>query len=228
MGVRRTSGPLRFVEPGLVEYMTAWQQQRDLAEALASGAGPDTVLLLEHPSVYTAGRRTRPEDRPMDGTPWWTWTAADGSPGTGRGSWSVTIVALSEPVDVVAYVRVLEQALIGRAAPSASGLGGWRPSGFGCPGTRFSRSGRWPRSGCGSPGASPARFRAELRLRLDGFGAIVPCGIVDAGVTTLSAEAGRPVTVEEMKPIVRETLADALDGRLPVTECEIEKSVVGS
>lgn len=229
--MRRTSGPLRFVEPGLVEYMTAWQQQRDLAEALASGAGPDTVLLLEHPSVYTAGRRTRPEDRPMDGTP-----VVDVDRG-GRITWhgpgqlvGYPIVALSEPVDVVAYVRVLEQALIEacrtigvRAGRVAGRSGVWLPGDAAQPERKVAAIGVRVARGITQHG-----FALNCDCTLDGFGAIVPCGIVDAGVTTLSAEAGRPVTVEEMKPIVRETLADALDGRLPVTECEIEHSAVGS
>jgi lipoyl(octanoyl) transferase len=211
--------------------MTAWQQQRDLAEALASGAGPDTVLLLEHPSVYTAGRRTRPEDRPMDGTP-----VVDVDRG-GRITWhgpgqlvGYPIVALSEPVDVVAYVRVLEQALIEacrtigvRAGRVAGRSGVWLPGDAVQPERKVAAIGVRVARGITQHG-----FALNCDCALDGFGAIVPCGIVDAGVTTLSAEAGRPVTVEEMKPIVRETLADALDGRLPVTECEIEKSVVGS
>ncbi len=67
--VRETSTPLQIVDLGLIEYQSAWDRKRELATARADGRGPDTLLLLEHPAVYTAGRRTQPQDRPTDGTP---------------------------------------------------------------------------------------------------------------------------------------------------------------
>ena len=98
-------------------YAEAWDLQRELAAARTEGRGPDTVLLLEHPDVYTAGRRTQPEDLPVDGTP---VVQVDRG---GRITWhgpgqlvGYPIVALRDPVDVIAWVRTLEQALIATCA----------------------------------------------------------------------------------------------------------------
>ncbi len=223
--MRRRSESLVFVEPGLVDYLTAWQQQRELVDAQLAGSGIDTVLLLEHPSVYTAGKRTRPEDRPTDGIP-----VIDVDRG-GRITWhgpgqliGYPIVALAEPVDVVHYVRVLEQALI--AACRTIGVPAGRVPG---------RSGVWLPADAAQPerkvaaigvriakGITQHGFALNCDCDLSGFGAIVPCGIADAGVTSLSVELGRPVMVAEMIPLVRATLAAALDGELPVTDSDVE------
>ena len=85
--IRSARTPIDVRRLGTVDYQAAWQLQRELADARVAG-GPDTLLLLEHPSVYTAGRRTLPEERPVDDTPSSTPTAAARSPGTGPGSWS--------------------------------------------------------------------------------------------------------------------------------------------
>src|SRR4051794_15462070 len=110
---RRSVNPVRVDTLGTVDYVTAWDVQRSNAEARRDGSGPDVLMLLEHPSVYTAGKRTRPEDRPTDGTP-----VVDVDRG-GRITWhgpgqlvGYPIVALTEPMDVVDYVRRLEEALI--------------------------------------------------------------------------------------------------------------------
>jgi lipoyl(octanoyl) transferase len=195
---------------GLVEYTSAWEQQRALHAARAAGTAPDTVLLLEHPSVYTAGRRTEPGDRPTDGIP-----VVDVDRG-GRITWhgpgqlvGYPILALAEPLDVVAYVRVLEGALIEVCA--ALGLATCRIEG---------RSGVW----LPEDAARPARKVAAIGVRvaqgvtmhgfalncdsdLTAFSAIVPCGLADAGVTSLSLELGRPVTVDDTRALVAETLA---------------------
>ena len=73
---------------GRVPFLEAWEMQREIHAAVAGGDMPDTLLLLEHDPVYTAGRRTQPEDRPLDGTPSSTSTAAGGSPGTDPANWS--------------------------------------------------------------------------------------------------------------------------------------------
>jgi lipoyl(octanoyl) transferase len=106
-------GTLRLTRAGLLDYRTAWDEQRRLHEAVVTGAEPDTVLLLEHPDVYTAGKRTEPWDRPMDGTP-----VVDVDRG-GKITWhgpgqlvGYPIVRLPDPIDVVAYVRRVEQMLI--------------------------------------------------------------------------------------------------------------------
>jgi lipoyl(octanoyl) transferase len=203
---------------GTVEYRTAWQLQRDLADARVAGGG-DTLLLLEHPAVYTAGRRTEPHERPdpsVSGIP-----VVDTDRG-GKITWhgpgqlvGYPIIGLAEPLDVVNYVRRLEESLIKVCCDL--GLDAGRVDG---------RSGVW------LPG-QPARKIAAIGVRvsrstalhgfalncdcdLAEFSSIVPCGIADAGVTSLSAELGRTVVVDEVRAAVAGAVCDALDGVLPV------------
>lgn len=200
---------------GTVDYRTAWQLQRELADARVAG-GADTLLLLEHPAVYTAGRRTETHERPIDGTP-----VVDTDRG-GKITWhgpgqlvGYPIIGLAEPLDVVNYVRRLEESLIQVCADL--GLHAGRVDG---------RSGVW------LPGR-PARKVAAIGVRvsrattlhgfalncdcdLAAFTAIVPCGISDAAVTSLSAELGRTVTVDEVRATVAAAVCAALDGVLPV------------
>jgi lipoyl(octanoyl) transferase len=195
---------LEIVEAGLVPYEEAWEMQRVLHDRRVAGEAPDTMLLLEHPSVYTAGKRTEPHERPMDGTP-----VIDVDRG-GKITWhgpgqlvGYPIVALPDPVDVVAYVRRLEAALIEVCA------------GFGLTAGRVEgRSGVWVAADEPGQGFRPERKVAAIGIRvargvtmhgfalncdpdLGAFGAIVPCGIPDAGVTSLSAELGRDITVAD-------------------------------
>jgi lipoyl(octanoyl) transferase len=200
---------LEIVRAGVVPYEDAWARQRELHAARVAGEGPDTLLLLEHPSVYTAGRRTAAHERPFDGTP-----VIDVDRG-GKITWhgpgqlvGYPIVALPDPVDVVAYVRRLEEALIEVCA------------GFGLPTGRVEgRSGVWVAADEPGGAGRPERKVAAIGVRvargvtmhgfalncdpdLAAFGAIVPCGIPDAGVTSLSAELGRDVPVAEaMEPV---------------------------
>ncbi|RBY95530.1 lipoate-protein ligase B [Blastococcus sp. TF02-8] len=193
---------LEVLRPGLVDYEEAWALQRDLHAKRVAGEVPDTLLLLEHPSVYTAGRRTEPHERPFDGTP-----VVDVDRG-GKITWhgpgqlvGYPIVALPDPVDVVAYVRRLEGALIevcagfGVVAGRVQGRSGvWLP---GDPAT-----GR-PERKVAAIGIRVARgvtmhgFALNCEPDLSFFANMIPCGIPDAGVTSLSAELGRPVTVED-------------------------------
>jgi len=191
---------LQIVRAGLVPYEEAWDRQRELHAQRVAGEIPDTVLLLEHPSVYTAGRRTEPHERPFDGTP-----VIDVDRG-GKITWhgpgqlvGYPIVALPDPVDVVAYVRRLEQALIEVCA------------GFGLETIRVEgRSGVW----VAADGPRPERKVAAIGVRvargvtmhgfalncdpdMTAFSNMIPCGIPDAGVTSLSAELGRDITVED-------------------------------
>ncbi|MCK8646392.1 lipoyl(octanoyl) transferase LipB [Mycobacterium colombiense] len=205
---------------GVVDYRVAWQQQRDLADARVAG-GNDTLLLLEHPAVYTAGRRTEPHERPVDGTP-----VVDTDRG-GKITWhgpgqlvGYPIIGLAEPLDVVNYARRLEEALLKVCAdlgvdavrvPGRSGV--WVPGGEGRPdrkvaaiGVRVSRA------------TTLHGFALNCDCDLDAFSAIVPCGISDAGVTSLSAELRRPVSVEDVQTSVGDAVCDALDGVLPVQD----------
>jgi lipoyl(octanoyl) transferase len=219
--VRRSAAPVQFVEPGLVDYQVAWDWQRDLASAREQERGPDTVLLLEHPAVYTAGRRTQPADRPADGTP-----VVDVDRG-GRITWhgpgqlvGYPIVALANPVDVVGYVRLLEQALM--AACTDLGLSG--------AGRIAGRSGVWlaadhrPERKVAAIGVRIAKgvtthgFALNCDPDLAAFDRIVPCGIRDAGVTSLSAELSTRISVAEALSVVSARLRQALDGLLEVDD----------
>ncbi|WP_278314842.1 lipoyl(octanoyl) transferase LipB [Lolliginicoccus levis] len=221
---------LEFVEAGTVDYLAAWARQREIAGARARGEGSDTVLLLEHPPVYTAGRRTVDAERPTDGTP-----VIDVDRG-GKITWhgpgqlvGYPIVALAEPIDVVGYVRRIEEALIsvvtGLGVPCGriDGRSGvWLPAGA-QPGpdgeTRF-----LPERKIAAIGVRVARgvtlhgFALNCNNVLDAFDAIIPCGITDAGVTSLSRELGREITVHDVIPAVTDAVALALDGELPVSE----------
>ena len=195
---------LQVVRAGTVDYEDAWARQRELHEQRVAGTAPDTMLLLEHPSVYTAGRRTSVHERPQDGTP-----VVDVDRG-GKITWhgpgqlvGYPIIALTDPVDVVAYVRRLEEALIEVCA--GFGLATGRVEG---------RSGVWVAADAPGEGTRPERKVAAIGVRvargvtmhgfalncdpdLAAFGAIVPCGIPDAGVTSLSAELGRDVSIAD-------------------------------
>jgi lipoyl(octanoyl) transferase len=204
---------------GTIDYSTAWRLQRELAEARIAG-GPDTLLLLEHPPVYTAGKRTEPHERPLDGAP-----VIDTDRG-GKITWhgpgqlvGYPIVGLAQPMDVVQFIRRLEDSLI--AVCASLGLQTGRVEG---------RSGVWVPGDLDADGGRPARKIAAIGIRvarattlhgfalncdcdLDAFSSIVPCGISDAGVTSLTAELGRRVTVDDVAGTVADAVRDALDGR---------------
>lgn len=216
---------LVFVSAGLVAYATAWERQRQLHARRVADAIGDTCLLLEHHSVYTAGRGTRPEDRPLDGTPvidvdrggkitWHGPGQLTGYPivklpplGGGGGRFSDR----EGIVDVVAHVRRLEEALIRVCAE------------FGVAAERVpGRSGVWVR-----PGGSQDQKVAAIGVRvsravtmhgfalnadpdLSAYDRIVPCGIRDASVTSLTELAGRDIGVAEVAPVVERHLAAVL------------------
>jgi lipoyl(octanoyl) transferase len=214
------TGP-KVVRAGVVDYRVAWDEQRRLHAAVADGAEPDTVLLLEHPSVYTAGKRTEPLDRPMDGTP-----VIDVDRG-GKLTWhgpgqlvGYPILTLPDPVDVVAYVRRMERMLmtvcgeLGLATTAGAAL----PSPDGVPrtGVWVAADHRGPDRKIAAIGIRVARgvtqhgFSLNCDCDLSAYDRIVPCGIRDAGVTSLSTELGRDVTVAEVLPIVELHLDDLL------------------
>jgi lipoyl(octanoyl) transferase len=214
----RVDDELVFAHAGFgaqaVPYLAGWELQRAVHQRRADGEIPDTCLMLEHEPVYTAGKRTEPSDRPIGdaGAP-----VVDVDRG-GRITWhgpgqlvGYPIVKLREPVDVVGYVRSLEEALIRTCA------------GFGVQAQRIDgRSGAWVTGGgrpdrkVGAIGARVARgvtmhgFALNCDCDLAWFGRIVPCGISDAGVTSLTAEAGRPVSVLDVLPVMQGHLATAL------------------
>ena len=202
-----------------VPYERAWDVQRARHADVSAGVAPDTVLLLEHEPVFTAGKRTEPHERPWDGTP--VVDVDRGGKITWHGPGQIVgypIVRLAQPVDVVAYVRRLEQLLIDVCTE------------FGVVTSRVKgRSGVWVEA----DEQGPARKVAAIGIRvaqgvtmhgfaincdpdLTWFSRIVPCGIPDAGVTSLSAEAARDVAVAEVLPVLeRHLVAADLPGHAP-------------
>lgn len=216
--IRSSQAPIDVRHLGSVGYHTAWRLQRELADARVAG-GADTLLLLEHPSVYTAGRRTLAHERPVDGTP-----VVDTDRG-GKITWhgpgqlvGYPIVGLAEPLDVVNYVRRLEESLmkvchdVGLEAGRVDGRSGvWLPAGGGRPARKVAAVGvRVSRA------TTLHGFALNCDCDLGAFAAIVPCGIADAGVTSLSVELGHPVGVDDVRSAVADALCDALDGVLSV------------
>lgn len=205
---------LRVVRAGLVAYEDAWEQQRRVHEAVVDGRDPDTVLLLEHPPVYTAGKRTEAWQRPADGTP--VIDVDRGGLITWHGPGQLVgypIVRLAAPMDVVAYVRRMERVLI--AICAEVGVAAVQIEG---------RSGAWiaadergPDRKIAAIGVRVARgvtlhgFALNCDPDMTWFDRIVPCGITDAGVTSLSKELGRDITVETVLPVVEAHLTQLVD-----------------
>lgn len=187
---------------GVVPFKEAWELQREIHDAVVAGDMADTLLLLEHPSVYTAGRRTQPEDRPFDGTP-----VIDVDRG-GRITWhgpgqlvGYPIVHLDQPIDVVGYVRRLEELLI--ITCERFGVTGQRIDG---------RSGVWvtgdPDRKIAAIGVRVARgvtmhgFALNVNPDLSAYDRIVPCGITDASVTSLRQERGIAIPMQDVADTV--------------------------
>ena len=200
---------LRTVRAGLVPYEDAWARQREVHAGVVAGRAPDTVLLLEHPSVYTAGKRTEAWQRPTDGTP--VIALARGGLITWPGPRQLVgypIVKLAQPVDVVAYVRRMETVLIavcaevGVAAGQVEGRSGvWLPADDRGPDRKIAAIGVRVAQGVTLHG-----FALNCDPDLTHFDRIVPCGITDASVTSLSRELGRDVSVAELLPVVEQHL----------------------
>ncbi|MGZ4664563.1 MAG: lipoyl(octanoyl) transferase LipB [Frankiaceae bacterium] len=194
---------------GLLPYEEAWALQRELAARRLANEIPDTLLLLEHPSVYTAGRRTGPAERPLDGTP--VLDVDRGGKITWHGPGQLVgypIVALPNPLDVVGHVRRIEAGLIDACAEL--GLATTRVPG---------RSGVWTGDGRRkvaaigirvSRGITQHGFALNCDADLSAFSRIIPCGITDAAVTSLTRELGHRVSVADAFPAVERCLVAAL------------------
>ncbi|WP_375483543.1 lipoyl(octanoyl) transferase LipB [uncultured Jatrophihabitans sp.] len=200
---------LRSVRAGLVPYQDAWARQREVHAEVVAGRAPDTVLLLEHPSVYTAGKRTEAWQRPTDGTP--VIDVDRGGLITWHGPGQLVgypILRLPDPVDVVAYVRRMETVLIavcaevGVDAGQVEGRSGvWLPADDRGPDRKIAAIGVRVAQGVTLHG-----FALNCDPDLAHFDRIVPCGITDASVTSLSRELGRDVPVAEVLPVVERRL----------------------
>jgi lipoyl(octanoyl) transferase len=194
-----------------IGYADGWERQREVHAQRVAGEIDDTVLLLEHTPVYTAGRRTEAWEKPVDGTP--VIDVDRGGRITWHGPGQLTgypIVRLADPVDVVAYVRRLEAALIQVCA--RLGVETRRVDG---------RSGVWTPDGQRKVAAIGVRVAKGVTMHgfalncdndLAGFAGIVACGITDAGVTSLSAETKQTIPVADALPHVERELAAVLVG----------------
>jgi len=207
-----TENQLKVTELGVVDYLSAWKLQKQIHQDVVNLQTENTLLLLEHPSVYTAGRRTEILDRPLDETP-----VIDVDRG-GKITWhgpgqlvGYPIVKLKNSTDVVGFVRELETALISVCAE------------FGIKADRYcERSGVWVRDDKSdrkiaaiglrvAKGVTMHGFALNVNPDLSAYEKIVPCGITGAKVTSLTAELGREVSVNEVLPIVKKLMHPMLD-----------------
>jgi lipoyl(octanoyl) transferase len=191
-----------------VEYQSAWDRQRELHHKIVTENHPDVAVLLEHQNVYTAGRSTKPEDRPTDSSP--VFDIDRGGRITWHGPGQIVcypIMKLDDPVDVVAHVRRLELLImnvcskLGLETTQIEGRSGVWVKGNGFPDKKIAAIGiRVAKK------ATMHGFALNCNNSLDAFRNIVPCGIGDADVTTISLELGRVVSVAEVTPLVEEEL----------------------
>ena len=196
---------------GLIDYEKAWEVQRTIHSEVVEKTRPNTLLLLQHPSVYTAGRRTDASERPLDGTP-----VIDVDRG-GKITWhgpgqlvGYPIVRLAKPSELVGFVREIEAGLI--AVCKEFGIQTQCVKG---------RSGVWICDETGdrkiaaigirvAQGVTMHGFALNVSPDLSAFEQIVPCGILDAEVTSMEKELGRHITIEEIGPSVERHIFEAL------------------
>ena len=207
-----TENQLKVSELGVVDYLSAWKLQKQIHQDVVNLQTENTLLLLEHPSVYTAGRRTEILDRPLDETP-----VIDVDRG-GKITWhgpgqlvGYPIVKLKNSTDVVGFVRELETALISVCAE------------FGVKADRYcERSGVWVRDDKSdrkiaaiglrvAKGVTMHGFALNVNPDLSAYEKIIPCGISGAKVTSLSAELGREITINEVLPVIKKHIQPMLD-----------------
>lgn len=203
--------PITLLHAGVMKYEDAWQLQRDTLEGVVAGTTPNTLILLQHPSVYTAGRMTKVDERPIDGTP--VIDVDRGGKITWHGLGQIVgypIVKLKNRSDVVGFVREVESALIEICRH------------FGIPAEQFcERSGVWIRDTKGdrkiaaigmrvSKGVTMHGFALNVNPELSAYSKIVPCGFTDAGVTSMVEELGHAITIEEVLPHLESTLLATL------------------
>lgn len=196
---------------GIVDYHQAWDLQKERHRAIVEENHPNALFLLEHPPVYTAGRRTLAHERPFDGTP--VIDVDRGGKITWHGPGQIVgypIVALKNPNNVVGFVREIENALINVCEE------------FGISAQRYcERSGVWLRDEKGdrkiaaigirvARGVTMHGFALNVNPDLSWFDRIVPCGISDAQVTSMANELHREITLAEVLPVVEKHISRAL------------------
>jgi len=207
-----TQNLLRVEELGVIDYLSAWQIQKEIQKKVINNIDPNTLLILQHPSVYTAGRRTEITDRPLDNTP--VLDVDRGGKITWHGLGQIVgypIIKLKKSTDVVGFVRELETALIEICDE------------FGIKAQRYcERSGVWLRDEKGdrkiaaiglrvAKGVTMHGFALNVNPDLSAYSKIIPCGIADAKVTSLSAELGRNIAIEEVMPVLKKYILPMLE-----------------
>ena len=207
-----TQNLLRVEELGVIDYLSAWKMQKEIQEKVINNIEPNYLFLLQHPSVYTAGRRTEITDRPLDNTP--VIDVDRGGKITWHGLGQIVgypIVKLKNSTDVVGFVRELESALIEICDE------------FGIKAQRYcERSGVWVRDAKGdrkiaaiglrvAKGVTMHGFALNVNPDLSAYSKIIPCGIADAKVTSLSAELGRDIKIDEVMPVLKKHILPMLD-----------------
>jgi lipoyl(octanoyl) transferase len=210
LGVK--ADPILVEHLGLIEYQKAWDYQREIQAGVIDGTLSNTLLLLEHPSVYTAGRRTETHERPIDGTP--VIDVDRGGKITWHGEGQLVgypIIKLSNRNDVVGFVREIENALIAACSE------------FSVKTERYcERSGVWVRDSKGdrkiaaigirvAKGVTMHGFALNINPDMSAYDRISPCGFTDTGVTSLANELGRDIKVSEVLPVVERHILHALD-----------------
>ncbi len=207
-----TSAPISLERAGLVEYQEALEMQRMIHREVASGLRPNTLLLLQHPSVYTAGKRTTDLERPTDGTP--VINVDRGGKITWHGPGQLVgypIVKLAKPTELVGFVREIEVGIV--KVCTELGVTTSQVAG---------RSGVWVCDSRGerkiaaigirvASGVSMHGFALNVNPDLSGFNRIIPCGIDDATVTSISAELGREINVIDVTALVEKYLTESLE-----------------
>ena len=203
---------LRVEELGVIDYLSAWQMQKEIQEKVINNIEPNTLLILQHPSVYTAGRRTEISDRPLDNTP--VIDVDRGGKITWHGLGQIVgypIIKLKNSTDVVGFVRELETSLISICDE------------FGIKAQRYcERSGVWLRDEKGdrkiaaiglrvAKGVTMHGFALNVNPDLSAYSKIIPCGIADAKVTSLSAELGRNIIIDEVIPVLKKYILPMLE-----------------
>ena len=202
---------LAIERSGLVEYEAALAHQREIHSEVCTSLRPNTLILLEHPSIYTAGKRTLPHERPIGAI-----RVLDVDRG-GKITWhgpgqlvGYPIIRLRNRYELVGFVRELEDGLIKACAE------------FGIAGTRVEgRSGVWVVDEKGerkiaaigirvASGTTMHGFALNVAPDLAAFGAIIPCGIADADVTSMAAELNREISIDEVLPVVEKFLTQSL------------------
>jgi len=192
-----------------VDYQTAWDYQKRVHAEVVSGERGDTILLLEHSPVYTAGKRTEIHERPITGAP--VVDVDRGGKITWHGPGQIVgypIVRLGDPIDVVAHVRRIEEmlmrvcsefAVVTEQVEGRSGVWVTSPT----PARKIAAIGIRV-----SQGVTLHGFALNCNNSLEAFNSIVPCGIIDATVTTLSSELGREVAPSTVLPVLHAHLGE--------------------